>query len=479
MDNKIPINQNLLFVGGDLSGIQKFLYNITSKKAAVSLKGRSKYLEMLIEDVEKRILNLPPINNSFSYEVYASGGKFYILVEDTPDIRQAIIDERSRIETELWNEHHGQLSISIGYVPFAFNNNKTIRIANDNQAPLGSLWSEVNALFTQQKNRKFESVIRKNYELFFGKQSVGGDIHVCAITGIESNDCIKLDKDIDGDEIYVLPSVKKQIDLGIELRKQQNFKTFEQYAGESWLGILRMDVDGLGKAFIKGFPTFDEYRAFSTLLTNFFKEKVFTIQAFDDYKEFLNIIYSGGDDMFVVGRWDKVIDFSHVVRDAFISHINHSDITISGGIAIVNPKFPISKAAELSGEAEDAAKTFRNGEKNAFNMFGISISWDGEFKFVQDLKKKMCELNKYNQMPTAILHRLILFNNMRQHNEMKYIWNTAYYLSQFEKGKDSQITQFCEQLKQQLLCSQNNNDRNYELIALAARWAEIEIRENN
>lgn len=30
----------LLFVGGDLSGIQKFLYNITSRKAAVSLKGR-------------------------------------------------------------------------------------------------------------------------------------------------------------------------------------------------------------------------------------------------------------------------------------------------------------------------------------------------------------------------------------------------------------------------------------------------------
>lgn len=32
---------NKLFVGGDLSGIQKYLYNISSHKAAVSLKGRS------------------------------------------------------------------------------------------------------------------------------------------------------------------------------------------------------------------------------------------------------------------------------------------------------------------------------------------------------------------------------------------------------------------------------------------------------
>ena len=42
MEQTLVFNQ--LFVGGDLSGIQKFLYNISSKKAAVSLKGRSDYL---------------------------------------------------------------------------------------------------------------------------------------------------------------------------------------------------------------------------------------------------------------------------------------------------------------------------------------------------------------------------------------------------------------------------------------------------
>lgn len=477
MNNNIPVNQNLLFVGGDLSGIQKFLYDITSKKAAVSLKGRSKYLEMTIENVEKRILNLPSIRNAFSYEVYASGGKFYIIVADTPDIRQSIIEEYHQIETELWKEHQGQLSISIGFVPFAFNDNNTIRIADKNQAPLGNLWSEVNALFAKQKNRKFESVIRNNFKQFFDKQPVGCDTHVCAITGIESNECIKLDKDIDDDEIYVLPSVKKQIDLGIELRKQQKFKTFEQYADESWLGVLRMDVDGLGKAFINGFPTFDEYKAFSALLTVFFKEKVFNIQTSEKYKEYLNIIYSGGDDMFVIGRWDKVIDFAQTVRDAFIAHIKHPGISISGGIAIVNPKFPISKAAKLSGDAEDAAKTFRDGEKNAFNMFGVSISWNREFEYVQKQKNVMYNLCNKNQMPTAILHKLILFNNMKQHNEMKYIWQTVYYLSQFKKDKDNLIQEFCNQLENELLRS-NNNNRNYELIALAARWAELELREN-
>ena len=44
-----------LFVGGDLSGIQKFLYNISSKKAAVSLKGRSYYLQQYMDNVCSKI----------------------------------------------------------------------------------------------------------------------------------------------------------------------------------------------------------------------------------------------------------------------------------------------------------------------------------------------------------------------------------------------------------------------------------------
>ena len=49
---------NLLFVGGDLSGIQKFIYNITSKRAMVSLKGRSYYLKDFTKDVYDEILDI-------------------------------------------------------------------------------------------------------------------------------------------------------------------------------------------------------------------------------------------------------------------------------------------------------------------------------------------------------------------------------------------------------------------------------------
>ena len=69
---------NKIFVGGYLLGIQKFLYNISSHKAAVSLKGRSDYLRQYMNDVCKSIVDAARATNASEIDViYSSGGKFY------------------------------------------------------------------------------------------------------------------------------------------------------------------------------------------------------------------------------------------------------------------------------------------------------------------------------------------------------------------------------------------------------------------
>ena len=71
-----------LFVGGDLSGIQKFLYNISSKKAAVSLKGRSYFLQQYMNNVCLKIVEAIKEAGAKDTEViYNSGGKFYLLTD--------------------------------------------------------------------------------------------------------------------------------------------------------------------------------------------------------------------------------------------------------------------------------------------------------------------------------------------------------------------------------------------------------------
>lgn len=474
-------NQSLLFVGGDLNGIQKFIYNVSSKKAAVSLKGRSDYLVKYTKRICDKLLQIPLIANCSRKEIiYCSGGKFYALVEDTPEIRSAIESYADSVERNLWHDHYGQLGIAIAYVPFHFTSSEETRvIVNGKEDKIGLLWTEMTALFTAKKNRKFNHILTDEYASFFEVQNVGSYVQVCAITGIESDKCVKLDKDKDGDSIWVLPSVKEQVELGIKLRDTENFKTFEEYAKDengnsTYLGILRMDVDKLGARFCNGFDSLQSYTRFSERLQKFFADTVPAIQQKPYYKNYLNIIYAGGDDLFVVGRWNKVIDFAADVHTAFMEYTAGENLSISGGIAIVGAKFPIAKAAEMAGDAEDKAKEYNNGAKNAICFLGETVGWDNEFDEVRTLKEEFCHQIKDNNLSQGILHQLMKYAAMATEGKsFSYLWHSAYYLTRLTERCSPEAKTFVSELRNQRL---TKGVRQYQLTALAARWAELELR---
>ncbi len=480
---------NQLFVGGDLSGIQKFLYNISSKKAAVSLKGRSYYLRQLIENVCADIKQTAESNGAKTVDViYSSGGKFYLLTDNTPQIVQAVESCAKQVKQKLWEEHKGQLGLNISHVAFRENSDGTVDCQDASNQKPGYLWKIANADFAHQKSQKFKDLLTSDYQEFFEPIAVGGKPKVCAVTGVESPDCVKMSAGERDEEMFVLPSVRQQIQLGEELRQQEAFKTFKDYAGSSNLGILRMDVDGLGKRFITGFDSIIQYKAFSKRLVDFFEVETKKIQQEATFKPYLNIIYAGGDDLFVVGRWDKVIDFAERIRQETEKRFGNEGITISGGIAIVQPKFPIAKAAELAGDAENAAKQFNNGEKNAFHMLGKTISWDKEFDYVKNFKQQFITLIRNYDLSKGILHKLMLYSSIADRNMLRrkegkaedfsYIWHISYYLTRFMKRYESNRTvcDFCRSLRDKEI--DYRNGRKLELIALAARWAELELRIN-
>lgn len=468
--------KSLLFIGGDISGIQKFIYNISSKKAAVSLKGRSAYLVEYTERICNGLLQIPLIADCSRKEIiYCSGGKFYVIAEDTPDIRKAITDYADKVEAELWHNHYGQLGIAIAYLPFYFTSSEETRVVvNGKEGNIGLLWTEMTALFTAKKNRKFHHLLTEEYDSFFEVQNVGGDVQVCAITGIESNKCVKLNKDNNGDSIWMLPSVKEQVELGIKLRATENFKTFEEYADGTYLGILRMDVDKLGARFCYGFDSLQSYTRFSERLKTFFDDTVLAIQQKPCYKDFLNIIYAGGDDLFVVGRWDKVIEFAADVRSAFMKHTAGENLSISGGMAIVGAKFPIAKAAEMAGDAEDKAKEYNNGQKNAICFLGETVGWDNEFDEVRTLKDEFCYQIINNSLSQGILHQLMKYAAMATAGKsFNYLWHSAYYLTRLTERCSPAAKTFVQNLRNQRL---TKGVRQYQLTALAARWAELELK---
>ncbi|MGL4670586.1 MAG: type III-A CRISPR-associated protein Cas10/Csm1 [Methanobacteriaceae archaeon] len=88
----------------------------------------------------------------------------------------------------------------------------------------------------------------------------------------------------------------------------------------------------------------------------------------------ININYSGGDDLLVLGPYDDVIVFAKEFREKFKQWTcENPSINISGGINIVGPKFPIGKAAAISDEYLDASK---NCGKDKIKVFGEVTRWD-------------------------------------------------------------------------------------------------------
>ena len=482
-----------LFVGGDLSGIQKFLYNISSKKAAVSLIGRSDYLREYMDSVCCKVAESARLAGATMTEIiYHSGGKFYLITDNTETVVKAIQECARSTKEELWEKQNGQLNISISFVPFTEHADKTVDVPGKEEHNPSILWNIVNNDFAHQKRQKFKNILEGNYESFFNPISLTGDYKTCAVTGIESTNLLPVDDKEKDTPIYVLPSVKEQIQRGERIRKEKGFKTFEEYADNSYLGILRMDVDGLGDRFFHGFKSIKEYREFSERLVQFFEKEVVQIQEKPEYKSHLNIIYAGGDDLFVIGRWDKVIDFAERIHKETSQRFAADNITISGGVSIVQSKYPLAKAAELAGDAEHAAKQFNGGKKNAFNMLGRTVSWTDEFEYVKKYKDKFCNLinTSPNPLSKGVLHKIMLYSSIAEMNkererkgetkDFSYVWHLNYYITrQMEKYKkeNDEVYCFCRILRDKELTS--NQNRNLELIALAARWAELIIKENN
>jgi CRISPR-associated protein Csm1 len=167
------------------------------------------------------------------------------------------------------------------------------------------------------------------------------------------------------------------------------------------IAVMRADIDDLGSVFTNGFIKNDEknkfqyvtisrYTSLSRHLSLFFKRYIknvckgesqgegnaefdkFTIstQLTDESKKLI-IVYSGGDDLFVVGAWNDVIDFAVDLRNSFDLYTS-GKLTFSAGIGLFSSSYPISRMASISQKLENAAKN--NLNKNSIALFGENLS---------------------------------------------------------------------------------------------------------
>ncbi len=291
--------------------------------------------------------------------------------------------------------------------------------------------------------------------------------------------------------------------------------TFDKLAGSSQfkrLGVLRMDVDNLGMIFRNGLPkemlTLSRYSSLSRNLDWFFKGYINTIWE-NNFRENTIIIYSGGDDLFLVGRWDKVLQFGNKIREEFNKYVCFNPVfSLSGGLAIVPGKYPIKKASADSELMEKAAKSYfyeveKKGqkirfEKSAITLLGMPLNWDHEFKVVNEIRDKILPLiiSEKKSLPKSFISKIgahhamaqnVLVNVGSNKSEIppKVKWMMAYDFGRMlERIKDKDAQVLIRQCQQDIFSNTINNAKinskyhSLELWNLAARLAELQTRTN-
>jgi len=177
----------LLLAGGDISGIQSFIGDISSKGATRSLRGRSFYIQMIGEALSQEILQRCDVHDS--HIVYASGGNFYMILPNTPHNIKNLELIRREMESFLWDKFEGILSATVTYIPFTYDKNlkdfpNRLFVPNiDKPMGLSDLWTHLAMNLASGKNQKFSTKLSE--PRFFDAIEEGGLKPICAVTGSE------------------------------------------------------------------------------------------------------------------------------------------------------------------------------------------------------------------------------------------------------------------------------------------------------
>jgi CRISPR-associated protein Csm1 len=207
----------------------------------------------------------------------------------------------------------------------------------------------------------------------------------------------------------------------------------EEYRGNQLIGVLKADVDNLGLIFsegLKNWVTISRYLTMSRMFDLFFSGWMYRIlKDTDEYRE-IYTVYSGGDDLVLVGPWERIINFARRLNQEFTRFTcNNENITLSAGIAVVHPKHPISDAVD---EADTYLEKSKNAGKNRITFFDTTIKWS-ELDPLLAYKDTLNKGHRYfgDILTTQFIHRLLTYHQMyldsKNGNLAKLIFHSHMY----------------------------------------------------
>ncbi|MCB0522499.1 MAG: type III-A CRISPR-associated protein Cas10/Csm1 [Lewinellaceae bacterium] len=589
-----------LLVAAGLDGIQAFCYDVVRNKASKSIKGRSFYLQVLMDVLVQRIVFDKRIEATTGHVLLARGGKLRILLPNKKEIRNALKDIETEVQQLLFEKLQMTLSLHMVY-DFAFSKDQLFDQNIWDSLENESIAHAKRKPFINLLSQEFDNLFRELPEEISEEEGVEIGAKTCSVTGAIIPDpkdynilnlsgtneeqeeriyVLKYIRDIamlggklqdKSDQLYyITPGVatrlmktndkgqsifeqcleqaiehglqkeselKSNIVEGTFIKDFNNFKIpvqssrqnlitggifyggakqavltdknnrpirllefnelaeFKMGSGFTRLGVLRMDVDGLGKFLNSLFNVrkgLGIYTAIAAQLDEFFNGYINKVR--DEHPHHLNVLFSGGDDLMAVGKWNDIMTFAKKIRDSFIKYTGgegNSPLTMSAGISLVNPTYPISKANQHAADALQKAKDFPDKDKptkDAICIFGLAVSWE-EWEQVEKWKTELYDYVNNNIFSASLLQMLQQFHEIKekhikdatQHTkpDLSFLWTSAYYITRYQsRVKKNELTahDFLMKVKLNFFTAIQDDCRYFDLMAMAARWAELELR---
>lgn len=235
--------------------------------------------------------------------------------------------------------------------------------------------------------------------------------------------------------------------LDYSFLEDEKIKEQNLMLGRKLLGVLRADVDKMGLIFSYGFDdkdlkksslTISRYFTLSRLFNAFFG--IYLKNLITSNANFKNIytVYSGGDDLFLIGPWDVIIDFAITMQEKFKSFTcNNDSVNISAAVCFFKPDFPVKRFAEQTGKVLDEKtkssqtkikKSFKqdlnnhnskNEYGNKINVFNIAVNWNKAKELLNDglyleLEVKKNLFTGQSKLNKSFLNRFLAYYKMHK-----------------------------------------------------------------
>lgn len=398
---------------GDISGIQEYIFNVQSDGAARKLHEHSKNIMNIEEKYRSKLEKKLDISNA---KFFKGGGGFHVIFQSAfeIDVEQLINDFQLEIDTEL---RYSPVSVRLSY-GFGEEFEKAWKmLCKNNNDKRYRLYENINKDLFEKLFKPFKKEDASSFE---------NDIASVSVATVENQHWTKelLDfigeKNFNREEKKLYEEIKKN-----SLKTDIPFIDFDGYAsfakvrtGTDFLGVLKMDVDNLGKLFGQC-ETFDDFENKSGFFNAFFGKKNIeellnrTWVEKCTYSQNIYTVYTGGDDCFFIGAWDAILDFTQVIHSEFENEVKksfgeNSGITLSAGIILLDAKTPVVQLGKMAEEALSEAKKRKVGGKtvkNAVCLMNEIFTWE-DYKGILEQTKTLTRFLIDKKITRGLLEKI-------------------------------------------------------------------------